>query len=273
MVFPAGETEPFAQDAVTLDLYVAPLLGADCMLLGGGGRWMLVDMGKQNDYPVIRGLLDSLGVGRIDIAFNTHPHSDHIGSMAQLAQDVPVGRFITAYPLDYAGSSIRQVSTVKALDAAGVPVEQMGDGGTFAFGGAEFRVLRTDSRDTNASSAMLHIRFGERSILLAADVNRLSQGKLAGRYDLSADVLKYPHHGQEKMDKLFTETVAPEFAFFTHGSSNTKEGQKWLDRYGIGYRFATWGVIHIQTDGQRIIVDQELTEDGLRYRDHWGKAG
>lgn len=39
-VFMAGDIDPFLPDADILDIYVAPLLGADCLLLGAGGEWM-----------------------------------------------------------------------------------------------------------------------------------------------------------------------------------------------------------------------------------------
>ena len=119
-VLPESSRDGFA-------LYVMPLLGADCMLLSANGRWMLVDMGKKNDFPAIKAVLDRLGVKKVDIAFNTHPHSDHIGSMALLAQEVEVGRFITFYPEDFSGDSILQRSTMKHLKAAGIPVETMTD--------------------------------------------------------------------------------------------------------------------------------------------------
>ena len=270
-VFMAGDTESFPPDADILNIYIAPLLGADCLLLGAGGEWMFVDMGKESDYPVIREMLVNLGIGRIDIAFNTHPHSDHIGSMSQIAAEFEVGRFITTYPLDMFGPSIRQRPTLKVLNDLAVPVETMADGDQFSLGKAGMKVLKENNQDVNASSASLHICFGDTTFLLAADISRLSQERLAKRYELAADVLKYPHHGQEKLNQSFSEEVNAEFAVFTHGSLNTLAGQKWLDRYGIAYVFASWGLIHIQSDGQKIIVSQQIKEDMQNYQINWEK--
>ena len=268
-VFMAEETEPFLKDSELLEIYVAPLLGADCLLLGTGGEWMLVDMGKSNDYPVIRTMLDNLEVRQIDIAFNTHPHSDHIGSMIELSGDFEIKRFITTYPADIVGRSIRQRSTLNALYQRGIPIDTLKDGDEFTLGKAKMKVMKEKDQDVNASSAALHVSFGDTSFFLAADINRLSQGKLAQRYQMKADVLKYPHHGQEKLNQLFSESVSPEFAVFTHGSINTKEGQMWLDRDSVAYVFATWGLIHIQSDGHKIIVSQELKEEMQQYRADW----
>ena len=254
-------------------LYVMPLLGADCMLLSVNGRWMLVDMGKKNDFPVIKAVLDRLEVKKVDIAFNTHPHSDHIGSMALLAQEVEVGRFFTVYPEDFSGDSILQRSTMKHLKAAGIPVETMMDGSRFSLGEAQFIVMKTTHQNVNGSSAMLHVQFGETSFLLAADVNRSAQNRLAVNYgeQLKADVLKYPHHGQEKLDQGFMEAVSPEFALITHGSLNTMEAQKWLDSYEVPFLFASWGVITAFSDGQIITLYQEMTEESLGFKERWEK--
>lgn len=261
-----GEAEPFAQDAQTLDLYVVPLLGADCIVLRCGEKWMLVDMGKAGNFEQIKAVLSDLGVERIDLAFNTHPHSDHIGGMSLLFDVVSVDRFVTTFPLDYTGPNARQRSTIQALNEAGIPVEEMGDGSRFSLGGVAFQVMKTDLDSTNAASAMLHLSFGNTTLLLAADIDRPAQYVLSQRYDIKADILKYPHHGLEQLDKQFMKEVDPVFAFFTHGSSNTKEAQELLDRYDVPYMFATWGVIHLQSNGERWILDQDITEEAQYYR-------
>ncbi|HPY94740.1 MAG TPA: MBL fold metallo-hydrolase [Clostridia bacterium] len=252
-------------------LYVMPLLGADCMLVVSDGQTMLVDMGRRKDYPVIKEQLDRLGVTRLDIAFNTHPHSDHIGSMVDLAQALPVGRFITVFPLDFVGPSVVQNHTVNNLKKMDVPIERMKDGDSFTLGGADIRVMKTNQSKVNGASAVLHIIYGGTSYLLAADVNRVAQSRLNRLYgdQLKADVIKYPHHAQEKLDEGFTRTVDPGFALITHGSHNTQEGQKWLDRFGIPFQFASWGLISLYSDGKSIFISQELDDTSRGIKERW----
>ena len=83
--------------------------------------------------------------------------------------------------------------------------------------------------------------------------------KYRKRYDLKADILKYPHHGMSKMAADFYREVDPEYTFFTHGAGNTKEAQALLIHNGYTrMSFATWGMITMQTDGKKWIVSQEI---------------
>lgn len=254
-----------------VDLYVMPLLGADCMLLHSGGQYMLVDMGKRNDYPAIKEVLDRLGVKKIDIAFNTHPHSDHIGGMLPLIADYPVDRFITVFRKSLTGPSVLQVSTLRALDKARIPVEHMKSGDVFTLGQATIELFKTSHRNINGASAVLRVSHGDTSLLLAADINRVAQDRLAHDHGsaLKADVLKYPHHGQEKLDDDFTDSVNPHFALITNGSKKTRDGQKWLNRHAIPFAFANWGVISLHMDGETILISQELSQEGRGFKERF----
>lgn len=264
-VFRADEKETFPADADTLSIHVCPLLGADCMILRCGGLTMLVDMGKANDYPVIKAELEKLGVDKIDLAFNTHPHDDHLGSMIQILQDYPVDLFMTVFPLDYTGEDVIQVRTVRALQAAGVPILTARDGYRFPLGEAMLTVIcQTKYPNPNPMSAMLMIEYGECKALLCADLIRAAQLYVAQTHELKADLFKHPHHGLNNLYREFLENIDPEYCFFTHSYYNTAEAREQLDRYGIPYDFATWGPIGIETDGRYWLVYQELNEQGQR---------
>lgn len=97
---------------------------------------------------------------------------------------------------------------------------------------------------------------------------------LAEEHDLQADILKYPHHGKTKLSAAFLADVNPAFVLITHGSVNSAESQKQLDKAGIPYTFATWGVIHLSCDGKEWHVAQEVTEVSEGYvRKFWEKKG
>ncbi len=271
-VFAASEAEPFGEDENLLHFYVCPLLGADCMILMQGDEVMLVDMGKANQYETIKGVLNDLGVTTIKYAFNTHPHDDHLGSMKYLVDDFTFGTFMTAFPDDYSGDAIIQRSTLKVINAKGIPVEKIDDGYTFTLGDAQLTVIRqTKYKNPNPMSCMLMVEFGECKMLLTADVIGSAQLLFAENYDLDADILKYPHHGLNTVFAEFLSNISPEYTVITHGYANTKDAQKQLQKSDIWYDFASWGLIHLTTNGEYWIVEQELTEDGQRYEEKYMK--
>lgn len=267
VVFRAGEAAPFAADSHTLDLYVAPLQGADCMLLTDGSHSMLVDMGREKDYEIIKAWLTDLGITHIDIAFNTHPHDDHIGAMKALLNDFSFDTFMTAFPDNFTGMHIIQPSVLRAVREKGIEVKRVHNGDVFHLGNdATFFVICMNKHsEVNQCSAMLRVVYGRRSLLLAADVIGWSQKKLAENNNLKADVLKFPHHGLSPVMMEFLENVSPEYTVFTHGYANTKRSQQQMDKYGIDYDFATWGPIHLSTDGTYWLVEQTLTDEGIQY--------
>ena len=270
-VYFVGEEDavPFAEDAQTFDLYVCPLMGADSMVLTAQGETMLLDMGTNSSYTVIKDVLDDLGIERIDIAYNSHPHNDHLGSMKKVLRDYPVGAFMTGFP-EKDPDNETQRDMVKAVRAADVPVITVKDGDTFTLGDARMTVIQqTKYGGYNQRSAMLRVEYGECTLLLTGDVVGAVQRDIAREHDLSADIFKLPHHGINTLYAEFLEDIDPEYAFITHGYRNTKKVQQQLDEAGILYHFATWGVIHLSSNGEYWLVEQTLTEDGELIREEY----
>ncbi len=275
-VFLEGETEPFPEGAELLTLRVCPLLGADCMLLTLGEHSMLIDTGKKGDIADLNDMLAVAGLTEVEYIFNTHPHNDHAGGVRPLIEEgFPIGAFITFFPRDYtdpSGQIVAQQYTIQAVEEAGIPILEMKSEDTIPFGDALLTVYRMpDDRyvatsDCNNRSAMLLIQYGECTALLTADVENEVQPKLAELYDLKADILKYPHHGTVILHNDFLKDVDPEYVVFTHGTKNTLDAQKQLVRFGYSrMTFATWGLITLQTDGEKWIVRQDIKPDLAEY--------
>ena len=270
-VYFVGEEDavPFAENAQTFDLYVCPLMGADSMVLTAQGQTMLVDMGTNSSYTVIKDVLDDLDIERIDIAYNSHPHNDHLGSMKKVLKNYPVGAFMTAFPENDPDNETQR-AVVKAVHAADVPVITIKDGDTFTLGDAQMTVIQqTKYGGYNQRSAMLRIEYGECTLLLTGDVVGSVQRDIAREHDLSADIFKLPHHGINALYSEFLEDISPEYAFITHGYRNTKKVQQQLDEAGVLYNFATWGVIHLSSNGEYWLVEQTLTENGELIREEY----
>ena len=265
-VFTPETTEPFDGDAELLTIYVAPIIGGDCMLMTLDGQSMFVDLGTEMNIKEINAVISAAGIEKVDFFFNTHPHRDHIGGLMPLLEEgFPVGTMYTFFPRDYVRDACSQVKAIRAAEAAGVEIVDLKTEDKVPFGTAELTAYRVpDDRmhgvsGPNDLSAMLMIRYGDCSILLSADVENHAQKVLAELYDLKADILKYPHHGLSGLEQAFMDDVDPEYVVITHGSTDTELAQKYLKN--AGYRriaFASWGIITMQTDGKKWIVQQDI---------------
>ena len=105
---------------------------------------------------------------------------------------------------------------------------------------------------------MLLIQYGERTILFTGDVENRAQRSYfttVPEGGIKADILKYPHHGQVKLDDRFLELIDPELVFM-NGDSGVMEGaKKYLKKHGIPYLIGYDGLTRMRTDGRIWVVD------------------
>lgn len=258
LVFEKGKAPEFVEGTLTLDIHVVPMIGGDCLILRCDGQVMLVDMGKENEYENIRSEFERLGIEKIDIAFNSHPHDDHLGSMMHIAEDYPVGLFLTAFDEDYDDGFCCQTETIAYLKEKNVPIRRVGDMDTFEFASCHCTVYQIpDFPDCNYMSALLLIEYGERRVLMTGDFIDGMQRLMAqsGR-DIKAEIVKHPHHGLKPMYHDFIRAIEPQYAIITHNYSCSAEARDRLNDYRIRYGIAAWGPLHLATNGEYWLVDQ-----------------
>jgi competence protein ComEC len=121
---------------------------------------------------------------------------------------------------------------------------------------------RGRSSDVNSNSLVLLLRYRDVRVLLPGDIEEEAERRLLEqRTDLSAQVLKVPHHGGRTSSSLpFLERVRPTVAVVSAGYRNRfrHPHQETLERYramGIElYRTDRHGAVTISTDGHTIDV-------------------
>ena len=121
-----------------------------------------------------------------------------------------------------------------------------------------------DQGATNNNSLVLKISYGEVSFLFAADILNERESKLiqAGE-DLSATVLKVPHHGgQSSSSEAFLRAVQPSVAIVSGRSFGKRQTphpiiKKRLEQLDIDtYVTEQCGAITIKTDGKKLEIHQ-----------------
>lgn len=151
-------------------------------------------------------------------------------------------------------------STLDVMRAMGVPVETVGNGDILRMGEVEMEVIQSSTSwfTENNRSAMLKIRYGDRTILMAADVELDGQNELLKTRPeiLKADILKYPHHGVAIAGWNFLKHVGAEVAVITHSRYSTKNVRKDAKKRRLPLVFTGDGMIRLRSDGEIWVVDQ-----------------
>lgn len=253
----------FPEGTPVLEIVFPRVYSSDCAIVRYGYDVMMIDASTATNemQERVRSALYSMGVDYIDIAFNSHPHPDHINGFIPVAEYFPIGRLLLTFEEDY-NDSMRRV--VRAFNEKEIPIEHVGDGDVFYLGPEEDVTVRVLQRNDNGlwggnnRSAMLHIQFGERSILFAADVENHAQrsfGENPPAEGIRADILKYPHHGQVKLHDPFMDAISPSFAILNGANEVMTGGKNYLARRKVPYIINYQGLLRLRTDGQVWVVD------------------
>ncbi len=248
----------FAEDADLLQITFPQMVDCDAILLRCGGETMLVDACKQAYSERIVDLCKQLGVTRIDRVVNTHPHEDHLGGFREVIKEIEVGELWICFPEDI---NNHMKSAVNAANRAGIPIKTYADGDVLTLGGATIEVWKLEGKigEMNDCSAQMKVTFGERTMLLAADLQQNGQQKMVELHGeaLDADILKYPHHGIEVLREDYMAAVSPLFLVVTNNHRQTA-GWKWITsgKAGVPYAYTVPNLVHLTTDGATWIAEK-----------------
>ncbi len=234
-------------------------------LIDGGDRSGSWSCGIEKVLP----LLDSLGADSLDGIVGTHPHSDHIGGLIGVLDNIPVAAvwdsgflYTTQTYLDYLQAIDNNGSdyitprrgdildwdenlTVECIH----PVEPLGS-------------------DANNASIVLRITYENVSFLFTGDLETsggenviLSAWGQGIIDDISADVLKVGHHGSyTSTSSSWLLAVDPDYAAIEVGYGNPyghphNEVVQRLENYGaLIYRTDQDGTFIITTDGNTLEI-------------------
>jgi competence protein ComEC len=194
---------------------------------GEAGRAVVVDTGPE--VAPMTACLDRLDVTRVPLVVLSHLHADHIGGLDAVLDDRAVGAVgvSRARSPRWAWEEVRR----KAHDV-GVPVIQLTAGQRLAWSGLVIEVLAPDDKEVmpgaesdgteiNNASLVLRATTPAGRVLLSGDVELDAQARLLNaRVDLSADVIKVPHHGSRYTTPELFAAVHARIALVSVGSRN-----------------------------------------------------
>ena len=252
-----GASQPFEMHFIDVGQALSVLVECD-------GQFMLYDGGNVDDGSLVVSYLQKQGVQQLQYVFCSHAHEDHVGGLAAVMAKFPAG---------HAYSPVTESSTkcfndfVKYTQQQGLQLEVPSVGTVWPLGSATVTMLGpvTQYSETNNTSLVLRIDYGNTSFLLTGDMENTAETDLVNSgANLKADVLQVGHHGSStSTGYLFLNAVLPEMGVISCGAGN-KYGHPHEKTLSIlrdakvdVYRTDLQGTITIGSDGQNFTVGTE----------------
>lgn len=214
------QTNPLTGDGLTV--HFIDVGQADCALLECGGEYILIDGGNVEDSSLVVSYLQKQGVEELTAVVCSHAHEDHVGGLPGV---------LSVYPTEAVYAPTRTYSSdcfddfVYYTDQQGLSITIPAVGDTFTFGGATAEVLGPVKQyaDTNNTSIILMVTYGETRFLFTGDMETTAETDLIeSGTNLKADVLKVGHHGSDTSTGYrFLYEVAPTYAVISVGEGNS----------------------------------------------------
>lgn len=201
------------------DAAVVRFPGSRVMLVDGGSAWRDFDLGER----LVARYLWSQKVMQVDTLALSHPDQDHFGGFGFIARNFNPAEFWTVGAASRDESYERLLAT---LAEVGIPIKVVDSRSALsAEGGAIVTVMSETAKpgvSRNNSSMLVKIEFAGASILFTGDLEAEGEEAALRRgADLSATVLKVPHHGSRTSSTPeFIGAVHPAAAIFSVGYHN-----------------------------------------------------
>lgn len=206
-------------------VFIKTRLGKTLLIDGGGGAPYLPsgDTGKRIVIPFLR----SKGINSIDYVIATHRDQDHIGGLASVIRDFPVG---TVYDSGIKSDTYESTDFEKTVNLKNISTKTpsvlekltIDNNSELIFLGVPNPLIPAgnNSSATNNNSVACIISIDGVKVLLGADIQTEAMVRqLQMQLPIKADILKIPHHGGYSQGfSSWLEAVGPKLAINSDSS-------------------------------------------------------
>ncbi len=231
----------------------------DCIFIElPDSRSMLIDAGVSGEGESIKEYINDEGFSKLDYLIATHPHADHIGSMAYIVENMDIG---SIYMPRVSTTTKTYEKLLTAVSNKNYKIKSAEAGMSIIdednLQADIIAPVKIDSKNLNNSSVVLMITYYDIKFLFTGDAEKAELDTITD--DISADVLKVGHHGSKtSTTEEFLQNVNPSYAVISCGKDNDyghphTQALKLFEKYNVClFRTDQQGTIIISSDGKNI---------------------
>ena len=259
---------PLSKEGSSFAVHFIDVGQADSALVICDGHYMLIDGGNAEDSDLVYSYLERHGAKHLDCMVASHAHEDHIGGLSGALNYAAVDTALC--PVTEYDTKVFQ-DMVHYLDVQGKSLTVPEPGDKFSLGSAQVEVLGPvqEYDDTNDTSIVLRIDYGETSFLFTGDMEKGAEADLIeSGANLRATVLKAGHHGSDTSTSYqFLREVMPKYTVISVGEGNKygHPSDETLSRFRDAgtevYRTDMQGHVIAESDGKTVTFRTEKEAD------------
>lgn len=190
----------------------------DCILAECGGKHLLIDGGIVYS-DLLKLYIKSNNIKKIDHVICTHAHEDHVEGLAEILHEIEYGDVycnINSFPNS---NGFTKISEKVKADGKDIIIPSVNDSIELEAS----RLVFLGPKDVsgyemgNDCSLITKLIFGERSIIFLGDAFGKGALDLLDReVNVSADIIKIPHHGLSKLPPELLDRISPTKAVISY---------------------------------------------------------
>ncbi len=211
-----------------ISVYFVDVGQGDCELIVTPDYTVMIDCGERDKHDDVLRYLGYLGIEKLDYIIATHPHSDHIGGMADILREISVKRLLMPYiPDDMLPDTACYNKMLEEIADNNVVGSYANAGEQIYLGaGTYLEILAPVSDDydnLNDYSIAARLVHGENSFLFTGDIEKSAELDIleTGAFK-ETDVLKAAHHGSSSSScEDFLNAVKPKYAVICAAEGNS----------------------------------------------------
>lgn len=238
------------------------------ILIQSDDKSVLIDAGEAWAGEKVTKYIKDLNIQKLDYVVATHPHSDHIGGLVKVMQNIKTDNIILPeIPKKITPTTRVYEKFLKVISDKNINVIPASVGNKYELGQGIMYVLGPNGVYDNLNDMSVAIKFiyGNINFLSTGDMEKQAEvGLINSGYNLKSDVFALSHHGSKygNIDSLLNKIDAKYYVAQCgydndYGHPHNEVIDRILKRNGIFLRNDLNGDIVFTTNGKDLTVQKQ----------------